>query len=408
MGLLAQAMFGGGGREMKSGDATLELFKQVFGTNTAGTGDNITWKSALQVSTVLACTNKIANGISQVPLKLFKGKEEEARDHSLFRVLHRRPNPWQTSFEYRQTIALHLVLCGNHFSFKNAPDGRILELMPIEPGNVEVKRRGGELIYRVKFGDAKPEDFPAPAIWHLRGASWNGWMGMEPVQLAREAIGLAVATERQHSTFHKNGVSTSGVYSVEGNLDDKQYKQLRKFIADNYSGANRGLPMIMDRNAKWLSQAMSGVDAQHLETRNFQVEQICSAMNVHPFMIGHAGNTTTFASAEQASINHVVHTLAPLYELIEQSIDNNLLTERDYRAGIYAKFIAEGLMRGSLDAMATMLDKYVNGGLMTPNEARAKLEMRPDPDPASNKLRVPANIVGKPPAGGSASGGLPA
>jgi HK97 family phage portal protein len=397
LGSRLRALFG---RESKSA-STLELLTQIYGGTHALTGDTINWKTALQVSTVLGCTRAIANGISQVPFKLFQESKDgrsrvPAKDHPLFRVLHSRPNPWQSSFEYRQTLAFHLVLVGNHYSFKNVVNGQVVELIPFEPGCVGVERQGnGELLYRVTYGGGQQQVFPAASIWHLRGPSWNGWSGMEAVQLARESIGLALATERQHAKLHANGVSTSGTYSVEGTLNTEQYHLLRKFIADNHSGMNSGLPMLLDRNAKWMSQAMSGVDAQHLETRRLQVEEVCRAMGVFPQMVGHTDKTATFASAEAFFIAHVVHTLAPWYECIEQSVNNNLLTDKDYRNGVYAKFVEEGLLRGSMEATAAMLEKYVNGGLMTPNEGREKLDMNPDSDPKSDQLRIPANIVGK-------------
>jgi HK97 family phage portal protein len=220
------------------------------------------------------------------------------------------------------------------------------------------------------------------------------------VQLAREAIGLAMATEEQHSRMHRNGVRSSGVYSVEGTLNKQQHEDLAKWLQREMAGVeNASKPMILDRNAKWLSTAMTGVDAQHLETRKYQVEDVCRFMRVMPIMVGYSDKAATYASAEQMFLAHVVHTLAPWYQRLEQSIDANLLTKAEREDGYYAQFVEEGLLRGSIEATAIVLDKYVNGGLMTPNEGRAKLDMNPDPDPASNKLRVPANIVGKQPQG---------
>lgn len=407
MGLLSRSLFhsrgAAVGTEWKSTDQTLELFKEIFGTNAANTGDNVNWKTALQVSTVLACARVIMNGISQVPFKVMQesidGKTRlPARAHKLYRVLHRRPNPLQTSFEFRQTMALHLALNWNFYAFKNVVNGRVVELIPLEPNCMEAKRlSGGDMQYffTAPLGGGRQE-IPAESIWHVRGPSWNGWAGMDAMKLAREAIGLAMATERQHAKLHANGAHTTGVYSVEGTLNENQYKDIRKFILENHTGASAGLPMILDRGAKWMQQAMNGVDSQHLETRKFQVEEVCRNMGVLPIMVGYSDKAATYASAEQMFIAHVVHTLAPWYECIEQSADVNLLSEKDEADGFYTKFIAEGLMRGSMQATAEMIDKYVNGGVMTPNEGRAKLDLNPDPDPASDKLRVPQNIVGKP------------
>lgn len=409
MGFLARSVSGpaggGGGFEWKSISHTLELFKQIFGTNTSSTGEAVTYKTALQVAAVLACTRVVANGISQVPLKLFRegqnGSRQPATDHPLYWLLFRKPNSWMTSFGYRQTIGAHMMLEGNHFSFKNRLQlgGQIKELIPFLPGEITVKRQDSDdpvYTYRPLNGSGT-ETLTKDQVWHLKGMSWNGWSGLQPVVMARESIGLAMAAEAQQGRFFKNGAQPSGVYSVDNKLDKTQYTQLRDWIVENTSGANTGAPLILDRGAKWLSTQMTSIDAQMLETRREQVEEICRALGVFPQMVGYSDKTATFASAESFFIAHVVHTLAPLYECIEQAIACDLLTDAEMRGGVYAKFIEEGLLRGSMKDTAEMLDKYVNGGLMTPNEGRSKLDMNPDADPASDKLRVPANIVGKQP-----------
>jgi HK97 family phage portal protein len=374
-----------GGR--KSGpDATLELLREIYGGRLSKTGEPVSWKTALQVSTVLACARVIGQGLAQVPLKLYRESEDglsrnPAKDHPLYYILHRKPNEWQTSFELRETIGLHMVLCGRHYSFINRGlGGRIREIIPLEPQSVQPQRAAdGTITYKVSDQFGKVVEYPASTIWHLKGLSWNGWQGMEAVQLAREAIGLAVATEAQHAALHRNGISPAGTYSVEGTLSADQYKQLRDHISKHNAGDNKGFPLILDRNAKWLSLAMSGVDAQHLETRRFQVEEVCRALGVMPIMVYSSDKATTYASAEQMFLAHVVHTMTPWYERLEQSIDTQLLLESDSRAGVYAKFVVQGLLRGAMKDTAEYLHKLVLDGILTRNEARALLEFNPLP-----------------------------
>ena len=377
---------------------SLDLFRDLYGGRETKSGATVNWKSALEVTTWLACGRVIADGIAQVPLKLFRESGNlrvPATDHPTYELLHRKPNDWQSSFEYREMLALHVVFTGGAFSFKNVVRGELLELVPFEPQWVCVHRASsGALTYKVTLPDGEAKDFSAEQIWHVRGPSWNSYIGLEPVKLAREALGLALATEETHAQFHQNGAKPSGVLSVEGTLDPKQHEQLRMYIEKSVGARNAGVPMIVDRAAKWLAQSMTGVDAQHLETRKYQVEEICRALKVMPIMVGHSDKAATYASAEQMFLAHVVHTLSPWYERIEQSIDNNLLTKADRKEGIYAKFVEEGLLRGSLKDTKDMLLGYVNGGLMTPNEGRAKLDLNPDDDPKSDELRVPANVVG--------------
>jgi len=387
-------------------NATLELFREIYGSRTTKSGVRMDWRQALRVSTALACARVIADGVAQVPLKVFQdrqgGGRDVMRDHPLYRLLHSAPNPWQTSFEWRETVVLHAVFTGRHYSFINRVRGEVRELIPFEPQTVEVKRaRDGTLTYKVTLNDAT-EEFPAESIWHLRGPSWNGWEGMDAIDLARDALGLAVATEEQHARMHENGVSAPGVYSVEGKLDEKQYKDLRNFIKENYSGANKGLPMIVDRGAKWLPLAMSGVDAQHLETRRFQVEEVCRFMRVMPIMVGHADKSQTYASSEQQFLAHVVHTLSPWYARIEQSIAAQLLTERDERSGVYVKFLPAGLMRGAIKDQGDYFAKALGSGgapaWMTQDEVRELLEMNPMGGDAS-RLPVATNVPSPAPAG---------
>lgn len=380
---------------------TLDLFKEISGGKKSATGKTINVSNAIDVSTVFACCRVIGEGLAQVPLKLRQksknGKtREEATDHPLYDKLANRPNRWQTSFEYREMIAWHVMLTGNHYSFINRLGGQITELYPFMPTAVKVEFNNGNLSYEVTAEDGTKKTFPQESIWHVRGPSYLGWYGLEVVKHAREAIGLAMATEEAVCNLHKNGIRSSGVYSVEGALNEGQYKTLSAWINKHNGGSgNAGNPMILDRAAKWQSMQMSSIDAQSLENRRFQIEEICRFARVLPIMVGYSDKATTYASAEQMFLHHLVHTLAPWYARIEQSIDMNLLTDKEREAGFYSDFVEEGLLRGSAVATKDVLLGYVNGGLLTPNEGRARLDMNPDSDPDSDKLRIPANIVGQ-------------
>lgn len=377
------------------------LLRELLLSRRTASGKNVSASSAIEVSTVFACCRVIGEGVAQVPLKLMRVSKDlksraPAKDHHLYDLLSLRPNAWQTSFEYRETVLWHALLTGNHYSFISRVDGKISELIPLEPAKVEVHQSSDfSLAYKITAQNGEQRDFPAEAIWHVRGPSWNSWSGLESVKLAREAIGLAMATEESTAALHKNGVRPSGVYSVEGTLKDDAYKSLSAWVNSHFSGAeNMGKALIVDRAAKWQGTQMTGVDAQSLENRRFQIEEICRFFRVMPIMVGYSDKAATYASAEQMFLAHVVHTLAPWYERIEQSIAANLLTEVDRKNGLYVDFTEEGLLRGAMRETKDTLLGYVNGGLMTPNEGRAKLDLNPDADPASDQLRVPANIVG--------------
>lgn len=378
------------------------LLSAVFGGGATKSGASVTPETALQVTAVLGCVRVLSEGVAQVPFKLMRsdGRNRlEAREHRLYDVLHRRPNAWMTSFEFRETMMIHAALCGRGYAFINrvGSGNEVAELIPLEPANVRpIRAADCTLTYAVRGPNGGERIFPAESIWHWRGPSWNGYEGMNITRLAREAIGISMAAEQMHAKLYANGVKPQGLYSVEGTLSPQQYKDLRRWLDDEYGGAeNAAKLMILDRNAKFTPTTFSGVDAQHLETRRFQIEEACRPYRVMPIMIGYSDKAATYASAEQMFLAHVVHTLAPWYERIEQSADINLLTDKERAAGYYAKFVTAGLLRGALKDTAEYLGKLVQGGIMVRNEAREKLDLNPI-DGLDEPL-TPANMnVGQP------------
>jgi HK97 family phage portal protein len=381
----------------KKSVSTLDLFREIYGGRMTATGKSINAKKALEVSAVFACLRVIGEGVAQVPFKLYRknGRTRlEAVDHPLYDVIEAQPNPWQTSFELREMLVWHVGLTGNFFAFKNIVFGKILELIPLHTGVTVLRADDGTLSYEATMLNGTRMLFTADQIWHVRGPTWDSWMGLDAVKYAREAIGLSLSTEEQHARMHKNGVQNSGVYSVEGNLSPQQHKEITGWIEKEVGGLeNTGKALVLDRAAKWLNTGMTGVDSQHLETRRYQVEEVCRFFRVMPIMVGHSDKSATYASAEQMFLAHLVHTLAPWYRRIEQSANVSLLTKKERATGFYTKFIAEGMLRGSAKDTKDSILGYVNGGLMTANEGREKLDMNPDADPVSDQLRIPVNVV---------------
>jgi len=382
----------------KKASSSYDLFREIYGGLKSSSGKTVTLDTAMQVSTVMACARVISEGISQVPVKLMleSGRTRvPAKKHHLYDVLAIKPNSYQTSFEFFETISMHAVFAGNAYIFKNVLAGKIRELIPIPPNKVKRKERDdGSVVFMVTGKDGKPKEYPEMTIWHFRGPSWDGKNGIDAVHLARDAIGLTMAVEESAAKMQSNGVKSSGVYSVEGTLTAEQYKALQKWIKDNFEGSeNAGSTMILDRNAKFLNTQMSGVDAQLLESRRFQIEEICRFFRVMPIMVGYSDKAMTYASAEQMFLAHVVHTLMPWYTRLEQSIDANLLTPAERAAGYYSDFVEEGLLRGDMKTTAEVLVRYSTNGIMTRNEARAKLDMNPI-DGLDEPL-TPVNLMGE-------------
>lgn len=359
------------------------LLASVFGGGATKSGASVNSTTALQVSTVLACARVIAEGCAQVPWKVMKESQDgksrlPAKQHQLWDLLHRKPNRWQTSFAFRETMLLHVLVgpTGSAYAFKNrvGSDRRLRELVLIDPHRVrEDVAADGSITYNVTGKDGGLRQFVEADIWHIRGPSWNGQTALSLIQLAREAIGLAMATEETQAKLHKNGVRTTGTYAVDGQLNKSQHTDLAAWIKQQ---AADGF-MILDRGAKWQPHSMTGVDAQHLETRLFQVKEVCRAMRVMPIMVMESDKASTYASAEQMFIAHLVHTLLPWYERIEQSADVFLLTDEERSQGYYTLLEPAGMLRGSLKDTADYISRLTERGVLTRNEGRELLDRNP-------------------------------
>lgn len=374
------------GRETKKVTFSQE-FDAWFAHKVAKSGVSVTWDTALDVTTVLACVRAVADGVAQVPLHVMEKAKGgsggvPAPDHPLYRVLFRKPNDWQTSFGMRETMIFHLMLTGDAFFYKIMVRGKVKGLIPIEPGHVSIVRNDDySLTYTIKGANGASMTLPQSMIWHIRGPSWNTWLGMDATRRAREAIGLAIATETTQGELHANGLQMAGTYSTEQKIGPEDYKKIQAWIVSQVGGANKHKPFIIDSGFKWTPQTMTGVDSQHLETRKFQIEEICRAFKVFPQMVGHSDKTSTFASAEAFFDAHIKHTLLPWCERIEASIDNDLLGEDAISGGYFAKFNLNALQRGSIKDRSESYSKALGSGgspaWMTQDEVRALEDLNP-------------------------------
>lgn len=383
--------------------AALYFFRDLFGGRMSAAGKAVNLTTAIQVATIFSACRVIGNGMAQVPLKLMREYEDgsrlPAKKHRLYRLLSAKPNGWQTSFQFRQLISWYVELCGNAYIFKirNSKD-EIIELIPIPTGRTTARQLNDwSIVYDVRSASGDIKTFSANSIWHVAGPSMDGFTGLDIVSVARDAIGLAMAAEDSASQLHKNGVRPAGIYSVDATLTPTQYTDLKTWIDREIGGtANHGKAMLLDRGATWVNTTMTGVDAQALETRKHQIEVLCSFMGIMPIMTGFSDKAATYASAEEMFRAHKENCLAPRWESYEQSMWANLLTEKEQDEGYYFDFVEEGMIRGSVKDTKDAILGYVNGGLLTPNEGRALLDRNRDKDAASDKLRIPANIVGDP------------
>jgi HK97 family phage portal protein len=374
-----------------------DLWSRIEGGMSSKAGPPVNWQNALRVSVAFSCARVLAEGIAQIPLKLMQeeptGGSRAAREHSLYQLLARRPNDWMTSFEFRETMMFHAIFAKGGYAIINRGSGKVRELIPVMPECVRIEQNAdASITYWINLPDGTYRPFPKSSIFHLRGPSWNGIEGLDVIDLAREALGLAIATEETHARFHANGAKAAGIISMDGELKAEGRAALKKAFQDATTGGNAYKTLVLDQGAKFAQMSMTGVDSQHLETRRHQIEEVCRFMRVFPQMAGYSDKTSTFASAEQFFIAHVVHSLGPWNERWEQSLDRDLLTKQEIAQGYFTKLSVQGLMRGDVTSRSSFYASAITNGYMTRNEVRALEDLNPI-DGLDEPL-IPLNMVG--------------
>lgn len=373
---------------------SLDLYRQMIGDAASRAGVAVTHKTALEVAVVFACARAIAEGMSSIPFRLMRADGRNrlpATEHPLVELLGVAPNEYQTPVDFFDQIGLHLVLCGNAYVWANRDRrGVPTELLPLDPGKVRPDKDKG--VYTVQTDAGRSVDLPAAEVWHARGPSWNGWMGLDGVKLAREAIGLSIAQERHGAATFANGASIAGILTTEAALNPEQRKSLRDSWEQTHGGlVNAGKVAVMSNGMKFVPVASNNSDAQWLEGRAAQIEELCRFFRVLPIVIGHSDKATTYASAEAMFDAHVRLTMLPWYRRVEKSADRWLLSERDRKDGLYWKFFPAGLLRANAKDRGEFYRSLYGVGAISPNEIREFEDM--NPYPGGDQYRVPLNMV---------------
>jgi len=369
-------------------------------------------ETAIGITAALCAARVIAEGVAQLPLKVMAERQDQAgktlrtaaKDHPAYDLLHRRPNGWMTSFEFRETLTLHAAFTGNGVAIKNVVDGRIRELLPVRPDQLVISQDDNwNVRYEVRDKRGLIGVFGSGDVLHVRGPSWDAIRGLNIIKVAAEALGLSIAAERSQATLHKSGGRPSGILSTDSKLSPEAVERLKAAWSEKYGPGGEGGVAILDNAFSFAAMTMSAVDAQHIETRRFQIEEIARAFRVSPIMLQQADKASTYASAEQFFINHVIHTLGPWIERWEQAIDRDIL---GHAPEVYAHFQVQGMMRGAARDRGEFYAKALGSGgsqaWMTANDVRDLEDMNPHPDgdvlnaPSSTKQPAPADNPGDP------------
>lgn len=373
----------------------------LWGSSTAfffgstSSGKVVNEKTAIQTTAVYACVRVLAEAIASLPLHTYRYTEEgkeKAADHPLYRLLHNEPNPEMTSFVFRETLMGHLLLWGNAYA-QIIRDGRgnVTALYPLLPDKMTVDRTStGELYYLYK---KEGLDYPLrqEEVLHIPGLGFDGLVGYSPIAMAKNAIGMAIATEEYGARFFANGANPGGVLEHPGVVKDPA--RIRDSWNAVYQGsANAHRVAVLEEGMKFQPIGIPPEQAQFLETRKFQLNEIARIFRVPPHMIGDL-ERSSFSNIEQQSLEFVMYTLDPWVVRWEQSIAKALLTESE-KKDVFVKFNVNGLLRGDYQSRMAGYAVGRQNGWLSANDIRELEDMNRLPEGSGGeRYLVNGNMV---------------
>lgn len=343
-------------------------------------GKNVNERSAMQMTAVYSCVRILAEAVAGLPLHLYRYKEdggkERAIDNNLYHLLHDEPNKEMSSFIFRETLMTHLLLWGNAYAqiIRNGK-GEVVALYPLMPNKMQVDRdENGELYYIYTRNSEEAKTMEGATVYltprdvlHIPGLGFDGLVGYSPIAMAKNAIGLAIATEEYGAKFFANGAAPSGVLEHPGTIKDPS--RLRENWNSTFGGsANSGKVAVLEEGMKYTPISISPEQAQFLETRKFQIDEIARIFRVPPHMVGDL-EKSSFSNIEQQSLEFVKYTLDPWVIRWEQSLSRSLLNE-DEKRKYFFKFNLEGLLRGDYESRMSGYATARQNGWMSANDIR--------------------------------------
>lgn len=343
-------------------------------------GKHVNERTSMQMTAVYSCVRILSEAIASLPLNTFvytdNGGKEKAISHPLYHLLHDEPNPEMSSFIFRETLMTHLLLWGNAYAqvIRNGK-GEVIALYPLMPDRMTVDRdKNGHLYYKYTKSN---EDAPtmengsvilSPAdVLHIPGLGFDGLVGYSPIAMAKNAIGLAIAAEEYGSKFYANGAAPSGVLEHPGTLKDPG--RVRESWQATFGGsANANKVAVLEEGMKYTPISISPNEAQFLETRKFQINEIARIFRVPPHMVGDL-EKSSFSNIEQQSLEFVKYTLDPWVIRWEQALYRTLLSEEEKKT-VFFKFNVEGLLRGDYASRMNGYATARQNGWMSANDIR--------------------------------------
>ena len=350
----------------------------LMGSSTAG--KNVTERSAMQMTAVYSCVRILAEAVAGLPLHLYRYKEdngkEKAIDHTLYHLLHDEPNPEMSSFVFRETLMTHLLLWGNAYAqiIRNGK-GEVIALYPLIPSRMTVNRdENGQLYYEyfsvsddINSNSSRTVVLMPRDVLHIPGLGFDGLVGYSPIAMAKNAIGMAIACEEYGAKFFANGAAPSGVLEHPGTIKDP--KKVREAWQSQFGGSsNAGRVAVLEEGMKYTPISISPEQAQFLETRKFQINEIARIFRIPPHMVGDLENRVF---KYRTAIFRVckIHFRSMGYSIWEQSLMRALLSN-DEKKEYFIKFNLEGLLRGDYESRMKGYSIGRQNGWMSANDIR--------------------------------------
>lgn len=368
------------------------LFKSRAPTNrTAGSaynffmgpsaaGKRVNERTAMQTSAVYACVRVISESVASLPLHLYRytdnGGKEKAIEHPLYRLLHDEPNSEMTAYSFFEAALTHMLLWGNFYAqiIRNGK-GEVIGLYPLMPDRMNVDRDDkGRIYYEYQLSSDDPGKkkgstavLKTEDVLHVPGLSFDGLVGYSPIAMARNAIGLGIAAEEYGSKFYANGAAPSGVLEHPGTLKDPS--KVRESWTQTFGGSsNSNKVAVLEEGMKYTPISINPAEAQFLDTRKFQVTEICRIFRVPPHMVADL-DKSSFSNIEQQSLEYVQYTLRPWLTRLEQAMSRRLFTPEEKKSYFF-KFNVDGLLRGDYQSRMNGYAVARQNGWMSANDIR--------------------------------------
>ena len=352
------------------------LLAALNGGTESKSGAAVTANNSLQLAAVFSCISLIAETIAMLPCVLYKSMEkgkEKADSKLLYSILRNLPNPETTAFEFWVMYVVNLLLTGDAFAIiKRDENGQILQIWNVPSKNVTIYRNKvtKELFYEIKDGEGNKGTYYPEEIVHTRGLRFDNLdKSLNPIILARDALGLAQAQEEYASKYFANGAQVGGIVKYPQKLSETAFQRFKEDFNREYSSVvNSNKTIFLEDGADFVQVTNNPKDSQALDSRKFQVIEICRFFRVPPHMIFDL-DRATFSNIESQYVGYVTYCINPITAKIEQTIYRDLLTLQEKKKH-FAKFLTNALLRGDIKTRKEFYQAGIQNGWFSPNDVR--------------------------------------